>query len=62
MIYDEALREYATFGGPVRNLSQKAETPDEARLRHVAGTAWSTKRYLNMELLKDQHMKGAVTA
>jgi len=25
-----------------------------ARLRHiVAGTAWSTKRYLNIELLKD---------
>jgi transposase-like protein len=26
-----------------------------ARLRHIAGTAWSTKRYLNIELLKDQH-------
>jgi putative transposase len=24
-----------------------------ARLRHIAGTRWSTKRYLNMELLKD---------
>jgi hypothetical protein len=24
-----------------------------ARLRHIAGTAWSTKRYLNIELLKD---------
>jgi transposase-like protein len=24
------------------------------RLRHIAGTAWSTKRYLNIELLKDQ--------
>jgi transposase-like protein len=22
-----------------------------ARLRHIAGTAWSTKRYLNIELL-----------
>jgi putative transposase len=33
-----------------------------ARLRHAAGTAWSTERYLNMELLKDQHMKGAMTA
>ena len=33
-----------------------------ARLRHVAGTAWSSKRYLNMELLKDQQMKGAITA
>jgi putative transposase len=27
-----------------------------ARLRHIAGTAWSTKRYLNIELLKDQQM------
>ena len=25
-----------------------------ARLRHIAGTAWSTKRYLNIELLKYQ--------
>ena len=33
-----------------------------ARLRHIAGTAWSTKRYLNIELLKDQQMRGAVTA
>ena len=33
-----------------------------ARLRHLAGTAWSTKRYLNMKLLKDQQMRGAITA
>ena len=33
-----------------------------ARLRHVAGTAWSTKRYLSIELLKDQQMRGAITA
>jgi hypothetical protein len=32
------------------------------RLRHVAGTAWSTKRYLTMQLLKDQHLKEAITA
>jgi len=25
-----------------------------ARLRHIAGSKWSTKRYLNMELLKEQ--------
>ena len=31
-----------------------------ARLRHIAGTAWSTKRYLNIELLKDQQMRGDV--
>jgi transposase-like protein len=33
-----------------------------ARLRHIAGTAWSTKRYLNLGLLKDQQIKGAITA
>jgi putative transposase len=33
-----------------------------ARLRHVAGTGWSTKRYLNIGLLKDQQMRGAITA
>src|SRR5215471_16597834 len=33
-----------------------------ARLRHIAGTAWSTKRYLNVELLKDHQMRGAITA
>jgi len=26
------------------------------------GAAWSTKRYLNIELLKDQQMRGAITA
>jgi hypothetical protein len=33
-----------------------------ARLRHIAGTAWSTKRYLNIELLKDRQMRGVITA
>jgi hypothetical protein len=33
-----------------------------ARPLHIAGTAWSTKRYLNIELLKDQYMRGAITA
>ena len=33
-----------------------------ARLRHIAGTAWSTKRYLNIELLKEQDMRGVITA
>jgi putative transposase len=33
-----------------------------ARHRHIAGTAWSTKRYSNIELLKDQQMRGAITA
>jgi hypothetical protein len=26
-----------------------------AKLRHIAGTRWSTKRYLNMELLKQRN-------
>jgi hypothetical protein len=33
-----------------------------ARLRHIAGTALSTKGYLNIGLLKDQQMRGAITA
>jgi len=33
-----------------------------ARLRHIAGTSWSTKRNLNIELLRDQQMRGAITA
>jgi Transposase, Mutator family len=33
-----------------------------AKLRHIAGTAWSSKHYLNIELLKDQQMRGAITA
>ena len=31
-----------------------------ARLRHVAGTTWGTKRYLNMQLLKDQAIEKEV--
>jgi transposase-like protein len=33
-----------------------------ARLRRIAGTNWSTKHYLVIELLKDQQMRGAITA
>ena len=33
-----------------------------AKVRHIAGTSWSTKRYLNIELLRDQQMRGAITA
>jgi putative transposase len=32
-----------------------------ARLRYIAGTAWLTKRYLNIELMRDQQMRGAIT-
>jgi putative transposase len=28
-----------------------------ARLRHIAGTEWSTKRYLSMDLLKDHKLE-----
>ena len=30
-----------------------------ARLRHIAGTEWSTKRYLSMDLLKDHQIRNA---
>ena len=33
-----------------------------ARPHHIAGTAWSTKRYLNIQLLKDQQMRDAIIA
>ena len=33
-----------------------------ARLRHIAGTTWSTKRYLNMQLLKDAKHRANATA
>ena len=28
-----------------------------ARLRHIAGTQWGSKRYLNMELLMEQELE-----
>jgi hypothetical protein len=31
------------------------------RRRHVAGTAWSSKRYLNIGLVKNQQMREAIT-
>ena len=33
-----------------------------ARLRHVAGTVWSTKKYLNMDLLKDMELDDKAAA
>ena len=27
-----------------------------ARLRHIAGTKWSIKRYMNMKLLKEREL------
>jgi putative transposase len=42
--------------------SQSALNLAAARLRHVAGTAWSSKRYMNFMLLKKQQMRGAITA
>jgi len=31
-----------------------------ARLRHVAGTQWGSKRYLNMDLMRDQDIDKAL--
>jgi transposase-like protein len=33
-----------------------------ARLRHIAGTSWGRKRYLNMDLLKDQELEEQMEA
>ncbi len=33
-----------------------------ARLRHIAGTQWGTKRYLNMDLLRDPEISKACAA
>ena len=33
-----------------------------ARLRHIAGTQWGTKRYLNMDLLRDLEISKACAA
>jgi len=33
-----------------------------ARLRHIAGTTWSAKRYLNMELLQKEKITTNITA
>lgn len=33
-----------------------------ARLRHIAGTKWGSKRYLNMDLLKEQELELATEA
>jgi len=33
-----------------------------ARLRHIAGTRWSTKRYLNMDLLRELELEKEMTA
>src|SRR5215467_15901533 len=67
------IRTNNPFERPMREIRRRTRVvgafPDDqsalnlaaARLRHIAGAAWSTKRYLNIELLKDQ-MKGAITA
>lgn len=33
-----------------------------ARLRHIAGTKWGTRKYLNMDLLKEQELDEALAA
>jgi transposase-like protein len=58
-ILREIRRRTRVVGAPD---GQSALNLAAARLRHVAGTAWLTKRYLNIELLKDQQMRGAITA
>lgn len=41
---------------------QSARMRCAARLRHIAGTKWGTKRYLSMEALHKQHLDEQLTA
>jgi hypothetical protein len=50
------------LGLRARRLIKCAKDSGHYRLRQIAGTAWSTKRYLNIQLLKDQQIEGAITA
>jgi hypothetical protein len=54
----------ATIDPPLRRARLRLEMGllAAARLRHVAGTSWSTKRYLNMQLLRDAKHESNVTA
>jgi hypothetical protein len=33
-----------------------------ARLRHIAGTKWGTRRYLNMNLIKEMEAEKEIAA
>ena len=48
-----------TGGGSAQHIGFE---PRRGQAVHVAGTAWSSKRYLNIALLKDQQVTGAITA
>ena len=39
-----------------------SEDKAAARLRHIAGTKWGQKRYLNMELLREQDFEQMMEA
>jgi hypothetical protein len=50
----------ATDCSPRKPSRRAIENLAAARLRYIAGSEWSTKRYLNMELLKDQQMSAII--
>jgi hypothetical protein len=49
----------ARSGWPHSRMGSRPSSLPAHGSRHIAGTAWSSKRYLNIELLKDQQMRGA---
>jgi putative transposase len=61
---ERRLREIRRRTRVVRAFLDGESAPNlaAARLRHIAGTAWSTKRYLNIGSLTDQQMTEAITA
>jgi hypothetical protein len=58
-VYLDGIVLKRSWAGEVRNVAafpdgQSALNLAAARLRHIAGTRWSAKRYLNMNLLRQQ--------
>jgi hypothetical protein len=46
----------------VTNQGPRLGTMVAARLRHIAGTRWGTKRYLDMERLREQEQEESLVA
>jgi len=69
-VYLDGIVLKRTWAGEVRNVSVLVATGVgafpygnsalmlvAARLRHIAGTRWSSKRYLNMNLLRELELE-----
>ena len=57
----DAVRHEIRRGGQVFYLHNRVQTIDlvAARLRHIAGTRWGTKQYMNLKRLHPKEDEGA---